>query len=397
MLEQLEMLKPEYTYILPHSLVPTDDNLEMVYGEHFPGSPLDKLLAGALVFDRLDGFNANSNDPFLETWRKQTAEHVNRLNSLVPLSWMNANPDYFQTVFPFNGTSFVYDAVMTIGFGACEKQRMDREGVEETDFSYDSVEDDDDEKAPPLDFEPRPGFDVVPPEERSSAPTTSPALQNSEVPSIKENNTSEPTRLPSHNATSSPPTAPTTTSNATHVPVTTPPELSPSQPRDETTPPHDSHESSSPATVSSLSVSPNAELGDADDTTVPTFLPLELFTQDPTTMEQVSPSPTKRQVSPSEAPISSSPSLESPFGLAPVTKASVAPDPTEEAPNTSAPISVRTHYGSTNNGCSSYVNAYNRMLQFQVRAKITTAPKLYQHRRLKLMSLRRQQQLLQLR
>ena len=143
LLEQLEMLVSDYVYILPHTLVPTDNNLELIYGEHFPGSPLDKLLTGALVFDRLDGFNAYSSDPFLKSWRSQTADMVNRLNSLVPVRWLKANSDYFQTTFPFNGTSFIYDAVMTIGFGACEKQRMDRDGSPDETFLGKEDENDD--------------------------------------------------------------------------------------------------------------------------------------------------------------------------------------------------------------------------------------------------------------
>lgn len=119
-LEELQMLEPEFLYILPPELV-TTDTLDTLYGEQELGSPLDKLLSGALVFDRLDGFRVSPvDDPFLRAWKQQTSEAVDRLNALVPsVSNYLAAPDYFQATEPANGASFLYDAIMTIGLGGC--------------------------------------------------------------------------------------------------------------------------------------------------------------------------------------------------------------------------------------------------------------------------------------
>jgi hypothetical protein len=119
-LSEMEMLKPEYVYILPPELVPTDF-VSILYGEQLPGSPIHQLLSGALVFDRLDGFRTNPDtDKFLASWKQQGNETVDRINSFVPKSaYYLAGPTYFQTVKPANFASYVYDAVMAVGFGAC--------------------------------------------------------------------------------------------------------------------------------------------------------------------------------------------------------------------------------------------------------------------------------------
>jgi 7 transmembrane sweet-taste receptor of 3 GCPR len=120
LLEELQMLESEFIYILPPELVPTD-YVSIVYGELVHGTPLDKLLSGAFVFDRLDGFRLNpNNDRFYESWKQQGNETIDKMNSLVPNSaYYLAAPGYFQKVKPANFASYVYDAVMTIGLGAC--------------------------------------------------------------------------------------------------------------------------------------------------------------------------------------------------------------------------------------------------------------------------------------
>ena len=157
LLDDLDMLQSDYIYILTPILVPFE-SIGKVYGEHLPGSPVDKFLSGALVFDRLDGFDVNIEDPFLAAWRRQTEDQVQRLNELVPLTWLNAAPDYFQSAFPAKGASFFFDAVMTIGFGACEQQRYKRE---EGSNSTDSGNADDDSDGAPTDFEAPEGFSIV--------------------------------------------------------------------------------------------------------------------------------------------------------------------------------------------------------------------------------------------
>lgn len=119
-LSEMEMLKPEYVYILPPELIPTDF-VSVLYGEQLPGSPLHQLLSGALVFDRLDGYRANPDtDKFLASWKQQGNETIDKMNSLVPKSaYYLAGPTYFQTVKPANFASFVYDSVIAVGLGAC--------------------------------------------------------------------------------------------------------------------------------------------------------------------------------------------------------------------------------------------------------------------------------------
>ena len=133
LLEDLDMLSADYIYVLSHFLVPVrDDNAIFgLYGEQRPGSPLDKLLSGAIVFDRLDGFDfrKENEDPFWESWKRQNATQVDRLNALVPVSWLNADPDYFQVVKPSEGASFVYDSVIALGLGACAKQHLDHDFI----------------------------------------------------------------------------------------------------------------------------------------------------------------------------------------------------------------------------------------------------------------------------
>lgn len=88
------------------------------------GSPLHKLLQGALVFDWIDGFELNSNgpenDPFVQAWKELGPEDVAYLNELSPeTNNFTAPDDYFQTYMPGKTTSLHYDAAIAIGIGSC--------------------------------------------------------------------------------------------------------------------------------------------------------------------------------------------------------------------------------------------------------------------------------------
>ena len=110
LLDELDMLTNEFFYILPPTAVLFVDAMLDIFGEQIPGSPIDKLLSGAIVFDRLDLFDVvqgENEDPFISSWRRQGTDLVNRLNALVPLQWLNADPDYFQVVRPWRGSSFI--------------------------------------------------------------------------------------------------------------------------------------------------------------------------------------------------------------------------------------------------------------------------------------------------
>jgi hypothetical protein len=88
-------------------------------------SSVDKLLRGAAVFTNFDPFVYNGEtDPFLKAWRRQNRTLVDRLNSIQPRqsngsNFFTADPSYFQTETPTEYASFIYDAVMATGIGAC--------------------------------------------------------------------------------------------------------------------------------------------------------------------------------------------------------------------------------------------------------------------------------------
>jgi len=102
LLESLEMLNDSYIYILSPFLSPLDEGaLKVLYGEQPVDSPLDRLLNGAIVFDRLDGFEfRGEDDPFLRAWKQRNEDQVTRLNELVPMQGLKADPDYFQAIHP---------------------------------------------------------------------------------------------------------------------------------------------------------------------------------------------------------------------------------------------------------------------------------------------------------
>jgi len=123
----------DFLYVLSPEAFPTDRLPELI-GEQPPGSPLSRLLSGAMVLDRLDGFRYQPPDinGFLEAWRSMDASFVSRVKSLVPRDAAQAVADdfnpgrsYFQDTTPSNYVSFIYDAVMTIGLGGClEKETI---------------------------------------------------------------------------------------------------------------------------------------------------------------------------------------------------------------------------------------------------------------------------------
>jgi hypothetical protein len=86
---------------------------------------MDKLLSGALVFHKLDGWARNEPSFFLDSWKQADSKFVNYVNSLSPLKWLQLSLGHFQKVSPWNGTSFAYDAVIALGVGACANFKSD--------------------------------------------------------------------------------------------------------------------------------------------------------------------------------------------------------------------------------------------------------------------------------
>lgn len=91
---------------------------------------LTKLLTGAAYLDNVETFLVNKEeDPFLQSWKSQDAEFVREVNELYPVQdpnepgYFQAEPDFFTTTPPVLGAGFLYDAVMAIGFGACDDRK----------------------------------------------------------------------------------------------------------------------------------------------------------------------------------------------------------------------------------------------------------------------------------
>lgn len=91
-----------------------------------------KLVRGMVSVRWLDGFEFDpDNDRMLQAWRQQNESFVNRLNALHPVQnstaagYFQAPLDYFQTIMPQRGAGFIYDAVMSMGFGKCKELAPD--------------------------------------------------------------------------------------------------------------------------------------------------------------------------------------------------------------------------------------------------------------------------------
>ena len=141
LLDNERMLDGGYLYILsPHTV--QMDAFSELYGDVVAGSALDRLLMGAMVFDRMDGFRLSDDDPFLTAWQQLNETFVDQLNTLyLPLihnqsgAFFDAQPNYFQTHKPVNLASYVYDAVMSIGMGACQSPNKTlHEGILQSKF-----------------------------------------------------------------------------------------------------------------------------------------------------------------------------------------------------------------------------------------------------------------------
>ena len=138
--DEMGLLGEGYFWILsgdvvPPKLLPTIKNKV--------GSSLDKLLDGAAVFTNHDPFIYNpDNDRFLATWKKQDSSMAEYLNFKLSETMEGDNPvyyadsSYFQTHEPTEYASFIYDAVISTGIGACRAAA--REGSDD-DAHYQEI------------------------------------------------------------------------------------------------------------------------------------------------------------------------------------------------------------------------------------------------------------------
>lgn len=84
-----------------------------------------RFLAGSAMLAPLEGFHLDpENDPFAKAWRSQNESLVAKVNAYNPIEmdqpgYFSGRVDYFQKFPPDAGSGFLYDAMMTIGLGAC--------------------------------------------------------------------------------------------------------------------------------------------------------------------------------------------------------------------------------------------------------------------------------------
>lgn len=103
----------------------TELPLEVINENMTANENVTKLLAGAALFHAVEGFSVDEDkDRFLQSWRNQNTSAVELLKKLNPIpkgmpGYYEPSDDYFSTVDPETGAAFLYDAVMSIGFGAC--------------------------------------------------------------------------------------------------------------------------------------------------------------------------------------------------------------------------------------------------------------------------------------
>jgi hypothetical protein len=109
-----------------------------------------KLLSGAaFVTEAENSLLDPAGDRFLSSWLQQDATFVKRVNSFNPIDegepgYFSAEENFFQThVLPEFGAGFLYDAIMSIGIGACWAANVNNgavsglshlEGVRSVDF-----------------------------------------------------------------------------------------------------------------------------------------------------------------------------------------------------------------------------------------------------------------------
>lgn len=93
-------------------------------------SQIKKLLRGAAMVMPVENFLANpSDDKFLSAWRTPSETYLERLGAFNPIpegmpGYKDGDKEYFANVDPEPGAGFLYDAVMSIGIGACLAQNQ---------------------------------------------------------------------------------------------------------------------------------------------------------------------------------------------------------------------------------------------------------------------------------
>lgn len=118
-----DTLNGDYFFILGGESIGLTD-LKKRYGNSTRDSPIAKLLHGAASFAEVDPFALDQVDRFLSEWRKVDAAVIAlALKQLLLESQVTVEVDYFSENMPYQYSSFVYDSVIALGLGNCQKQK----------------------------------------------------------------------------------------------------------------------------------------------------------------------------------------------------------------------------------------------------------------------------------
>lgn len=119
----------DYFFILLQETL-SIDSIQHIIGYQEKGSPLDNLLNGAVIITPTDKIVEPGSGPdlFLQSWKAQNSSFVAFLNDLAPTDSLTGQPiynvgsSYFQDNEPAALASYIFDSVMSVGFGACAMQ-----------------------------------------------------------------------------------------------------------------------------------------------------------------------------------------------------------------------------------------------------------------------------------
>jgi hypothetical protein len=107
---------------------------------HSSDAAVQELLRGSLFITPIFGHDLSAEDHFYRTWKSQGPAQVKSLNAANPIQnsgvktnstgkgfvkgdspgYMLAENDFFRQTIPVFGSSFIYDAVIATGMGACQ-------------------------------------------------------------------------------------------------------------------------------------------------------------------------------------------------------------------------------------------------------------------------------------
>jgi ABC-type branched-subunit amino acid transport system substrate-binding protein len=132
--EDLEIIGEDYVWFFTGDILPP----ELFSTTRFEvDSPADKVLRGAALLTNYDPFVYKpEGDAFLDAWKKQGDELLERLREMHPLDpsdlgYFAGEAGYFQEEVPTEYASFLYDAIMNAGMSACRSLESSTDHIKE--------------------------------------------------------------------------------------------------------------------------------------------------------------------------------------------------------------------------------------------------------------------------